>query len=179
MSRVGKQPIEIPQGVEVKIEEGLVTVKGPKGQDQVSYNPLINIEQKENEIIVTRPNDEQQSRALHGLTRQLVSNLIEGVTKGYRKDLEVIGTGYTVQARNDGLLINVGFSHPIYIGPMEGITYEVTGNTNFSVSGVSKYMVGEIAAKIRSLRPPEPYKGKGIRYKGEYVRRKAGKTVGK
>lgn len=179
MSRVGKQPIEIPQDVEVTIEAGLVTVKGPKGQDQVRYNPLINVERKENEIIVTRPNDEQQSRALHGLTRMLVSNLIEGVTKGYRKDLEIIGTGYTVQSRHDGLLISVGYSHPIFIGPMEGITYEVTGNTNFAVAGVSKYMVGEIAAKIRSLRPPEPYKGKGIRYKGEYVRRKAGKTVGK
>jgi len=179
VSRVGKQPIQVPQGVEVTIGADLVSVKGPKGHDQVSYNPLIKVERKENEILVTRPNDEPKSRALHGLTRMLVSNLIEGVTKGYRKEMELIGTGYTVFSKQNGLLINVGYSHPIFVGPMEGISYEVTNNTNFAVAGVSKYLVGEISAKIRSIRPPEPYKGKGIRYKGEHVRRKAGKTVGK
>lgn len=179
MSRVGKQPIQVPNNVELTIGADLVSVKGPKGHDQVSYNPLIKVEQVENEILVTRPNDEPKSRALHGLTRMLVSNLIEGVTKGYRKELELVGTGYTVFSKQGGLLLNVGYSHPIFIGPMEDITYEVTNNTNFAVAGVSKYLVGEISAKIRSIRPPEPYKGKGIRYKGEHVRRKAGKTVGK
>lgn len=179
MSRVGKQPIQVPQGVEVTIGADLVSVKGPKGHDQVSYNPLIKVERKENEILVTRPNDEPKSRALHGLTRMLVSNLIEGVTKGYRKEMEVVGTGYTVLSKQNGLLINVGYSHPIFVGPMEDITYEVINNTNFAVAGVNKYLVGEISAKIRSIRPPEPYKGKGIRYKGEHIRRKAGKTVGK
>jgi len=179
VSRVGKQPIQVPAGVEVTIESGLVTAKGPKGQDFVAYNPLINVDRSENEIIVTRPNDERQTRALHGLTRMLINNLIVGVTQGYRKELQIIGTGYTVALKHNGLLVNVGYSHPIFVASFAGINYEVMNNTNFAVFGVSKYMVGEIAAKIRSIRPPEPYKGKGIRYKGEYVRRKAGKTVGK
>ncbi len=180
MSRIGKMPIAIPAGVEVKIHADFVEAKGPKGVDLVEFLPLVKIEQKENEIHVSRTSDEKDARAAHGLTRALINNLITGVTTGFKRELEVVGTGYTVLAQQGGLLINVGFSHPVFIGAIDGIDYAVEkGNTSFSVSGYNKYMVGEVSAKIRSVRPPEPFKGKGIRYKGEYVRRKAGKTVGK
>ncbi|MCF7921339.1 MAG: 50S ribosomal protein L6 [Candidatus Marinimicrobia bacterium] len=180
MSRIGKMPIVIPAGVEVKIHAGLVEAKGPKGEDYVETLPLVNIEQKENEIIVSRVSDEQDARAAHGLTRALINNLITGVSTGFTREMEVVGTGFTVMAQQGGLLMNVGFSHPVYIGSVDGIDYTVEkGNTSFSVSGYNKYMVGEVSAKIRSVRPPEPFKGKGVRYKGEHIRRKAGKTVGK
>lgn len=178
MSRVGKNPVVIPNGVTVTLQPGLVAVKGPKGEDEVTYNDMIKVEQVENTIVVTRNNDDKEARAQHGLVRALIQNVMIGVTEGFSKDLEIIGTGYTVVAQHGGLLINVGYSHPIFVGPVDGITYKVEGNTKMSVSGISKYIVGEVSAKIRSIRPPEPFKGKGIRYKDEYVRRKAGKTVG-
>lgn len=173
-------PIAIPAGVEVKIHADMIEAKGPKGVDSVDILPLVKVEQVENEIIVNRISDEKDARAAHGLTRALVNNLITGVSTGFTRELEVVGTGYTVMAQQGGLLMNVGFSHPVFIGEVDGINYAVEkGNTSFSVSGFNKYMVGEVSAKIRSVRPPEPFKGKGIRYKGEYIRRKAGKTVGK
>ena len=180
MSRIGKKPVVIPAGVEVKINGNIVEAKGPKGVDSVEYLSLVKVEQVENEIIVTRSSDGKEARSVHGLTRALINNLVNGVATGYTRDMEVIGTGYTVVSQKGGLLLTVGFSHPVYIGAVDGITYEVQkGNTSFSVNGFNKYMVGQISAKIRSVRPPEPFKGKGIRYKDEYVRRKAGKTVGK
>ena len=180
MSRIGKLSIAIPAGVEVKIHADVIEAKGPKGVDFVEFLPLVKVEQKDNDIIVNRNSDEKDARAAHGLTRALINNLLTGVSAGFKRELEVIGTGYTVLAQQGGLLINVGFSHPVFIGAVDGIDYAVEkGNTSFSVSGFNKYMVGEVSAKIRSVRPPEPLKGKGIRYKGEYVRRKAGKTVGK
>lgn len=180
MSRIGKTPVVIPDGVEVTISANTVEAKGPKGTDSVDFLPLVKVEQVEKEIIVTRHSDEKEARATHGLTRALINNLVTGVSAGYTREMEVVGTGFTVTADKGGLLLNVGFSHPVYVGPVDGITYEVQkGNTAFSVSGYNKYMVGQVSAKIRSVRPPEPFKGKGIRYKDEYVRRKAGKTVGK
>ena len=180
MSRIGKMPVAIPAGVEVKIHADFIEAKGPKGADFVETLPLVKVEQVENEIIVSRNSDEKDARAAHGLTRALINNLVTGVATGFSKDMEVIGTGYTVLPQHGGLLINVGFSHPVFIGAVDGIDYEVQkGNTSFTVKGYSKYMVGQVSAKIRSVRPPEPFKGKGIRYKDEYVRRKAGKTVGK
>ena len=173
-------PVVIPAGVEVKIHADAIEAKGPKGADSLEFLPLVKVEQVENEIIVTRTSDEKDARAAHGLTRALINNLVTGVSAGFSRDMEIVGTGYTVLAQQGGLLINVGFSHPVFIGEVEGIKYEVQkGNTSFSVSGYNKYMVGQISAKIRSVRPPEPFKGKGIRYKDEYIRRKAGKTVGK
>ena len=180
MSRIGKMPVVVPAGVEVKITANSVEAKGPKGVDSIDYLPLVSVEQVENEILVTRNSDDKDARATHGLTRALINNLVNGVATGYSREMEVIGTGYTVTEQKGGLLLNVGFSHPVYIGGVDGITYQVQkGNTSFSVSGFNKYMVGQVSAKIRSVRPPEPFKGKGIRYKDEYVRRKAGKTVGK
>ncbi len=180
MSRIGKMPVVIPSGVEVKINANSVEAKGPKGVDALDFLPLVKVEQTGNEIIITRNSDEKDARAAHGLTRALINNLVNGVATGYSREMEIIGTGYTVSAEKGGLLLNVGFSHPVYVGPIDGITYDVKkGNTNFSVIGFNKYLVGQLAAKIRSVRPPEPFKGKGIRYKDEYVRRKAGKTVGK
>ena len=180
MSRIGKMPVVIPAGVEIKVHPDSVEAKGPKGWDAVEFQPLVTVEHVENEIIVARSSDEREARAAHGLTRALINNLVIGVSEGFKKELEVVGTGFTVIPQQGGLLLNVGFSHPVFIGAVDGIEYDVQkGNTSFSVSGYSKYMVGQISAKIRSVRPPEPFKGKGIRYKDEYVRRKAGKTVGK
>ncbi len=180
MSRIGKLPIVIPAGVELKIHADFVEAKGPKGADFVETLPSVKVEQVENQIVVSRNSDDKDARAAHGLTRALINNLVTGVSTGFSRDMEVIGTGYTVMAQQGGLLINVGFSHPVFIGAVDGIDYEVQkGNTSFTVKGYSKYMVGQVSAKIRSVRPPEPFKGKGIRYKDEYVRRKAGKTVGK
>ncbi len=180
MSRIGKMPVIIPAGVEVKIHANSIEAKGPKGVDALKFQSLVNVEQVENEVIVTRNSDEKDARAAHGLTRALINNLVTGVSTGFSRDLEVVGTGFTVLAQQGGLLINVGFSHPVFIGSIDGINYNVQkGNTSFTVSGYNKQMVGQVSAKIRSIRPPEPFKGKGIRYKNEYVRRKAGKTVGK
>jgi len=180
VSRIGRMPIAIPSGVEVKIHAEFIEAKGPKGVDLVELSPLVKVEQKDNEILVTRESDEKDARSAHGLTRALINNLITGVSVGFKREMEVVGTGFTVMAQQGGLMMNVGFSHPVFIGAVDGIEYEVEkGNTAFSVSGFNKYMVGEVSAKIRSVRPPEPFKGKGVRYKGEYIRRKAGKTVGK
>ncbi len=172
-------PINIPNGVEIKIDRKTVLVSGPKGNLEVDINDGINVLVENQNIIVTRDNDAKETRSLHGLIRSLINNAVIGVSQGFKKELEIIGTGYNVNLNGSSLLINVGFSHPVFVGEIEGIQYETQGLNAFSVSGIDKYLVGEIAAKIRSVRPPEPYKGKGIRYKDEHVRRKAGKTVGK
>jgi len=179
VSRIGRLPVPIPQGVTVEIHPDRVEAKGPKGSDVVQVAPMIKVEQVENTLTVSREGDDREARSHHGLTRALLNNMLIGITEGFTRELEIIGTGYTVTATQGGLLINVGYSHPVFVGPVEGLTYDVKTNTSFSISGASKYMVGEVAAKVRSIRPPEPFKGKGIRYKDEYVRRKAGKTVGK
>lgn len=176
MSRIGKMPVAIPGGVEVKVEGSLVTVKGPKGELSLNVASPIAVAIEDGQVVVTRPDDERDSRALHGLTRTLIANQIVGVTEGYSKDLEVVGTGYRVQAKGQGLEFALGFSHPVFVDPPAGITFEVEGNTKLTVRGIDKQAVGEAAANIRKLKKPEPYKGKGIRYAGEVVRRKAGKS---
>ncbi len=176
MSRIGKLPITVPGGVDVKIDGQLVTVKGPKGELSLAVAEPIRVALEEGQVLVTRPDDERNSRALHGLTRTLINNNIIGVTEGYSKQLEVVGTGYRVQQKGAGLELALGFSHPVLVDAPEGITLAVEGNTKITVSGISKQAVGEAAANIRKLKKPEPYKGKGIRYAGENVRRKAGKA---
>ncbi|CAC9925054.1 ribosomal protein L6 [Aedoeadaptatus coxii] len=176
MSRIGKNPIDIPSGVEVKMNGNVVEVKGPKGSLKTEFNPIINIAIEDNQVIVTRPNDNKDVRALHGLYRTLIANNIEGVLNGYEKKLEIIGTGYRAQKQGKKLNMNLGHSHPIELEDPEGIEVEVPSNTEITVKGIDKQKVGAYAAKIRSFRSPEPYKGKGIRYVGEYVRRKVGKT---
>ena len=176
MSRIGKIPVPVPAGVEVKIEGATLTVKGPKGALVHTVPAPIEVSQEEGQITVTRPNDERSSRSLHGLTRTLINNLIIGVTQGYEKKLEIVGTGYRVAAKGADLEFALGFSHPVIVTPPEGISFAVESQTKFSVSGISKQQVGEVAANIRKIRKPEPYKGKGVRYAGEVVRRKAGKA---
>lgn len=176
MSRIGKMPIAIPSGVEVKVDGDVVTVKGPKGELTHTIAAPITVAIEEGHVLVTRPDDERDSRSLHGLTRTLIANQIIGVTEGYSKDLEVVGTGYRVAAKGQGLEFALGFSHPVFVEPPAGITFEVEGNTKLTVRGIDKQAVGEAAANIRKLKKPEPYKGKGIRYAGEVVRRKAGKA---
>jgi large subunit ribosomal protein L6 len=176
MSRIGKTPIDIPGGVEVKIDGDVVTVKGPKGELSHTVAQPITVSLDDGQVTVSRPDDERSSRALHGLTRTLIANQIVGVTEGYSKELEVVGTGYRVQAKGQGLEFALGFSHPVLVDPPAGISYEVEGNTKLTVRGIDKQAVGEAAANIRKLKKPEPYKGKGIRYAGEVVRRKAGKA---
>ena len=176
MSRIGKKPIEIPAGVTVTNNNNTVTVKGPKGELTRSFNADIEIKVEENIITVTRPSDAKEHRALHGTTRALLSNMVEGVSKGFEKSLELIGVGYRAQKQGKKLILNVGYSHPVEIEPEEGIEVEVPANTKIIVKGTDKERVGALAANIRDVRPPEPYKGKGIRYEGEFVRRKEGKT---
>lgn len=176
MSRIGKLPIAVPGGVDVKIDGQQVSVKGPKGELSLVVAEPIRVALDGGEVLVTRPDDERNSRALHGLTRTLINNNIIGVTEGYSKQLEVVGTGYRVQQKGNGLELALGFSHPVLFDAPEGISLAVEGNTKISVSGISKQAVGETAANIRKLKKPEPYKGKGIRYAGEVVRRKAGKA---
>ncbi|MDL5041431.1 MULTISPECIES: 50S ribosomal protein L6 [Heyndrickxia] len=176
MSRIGKKPVEIPSGVTVTINGDTVTVKGPKGELIRSFNPDINIAVEDNIIHVTRPSDSKNHRALHGTTRALLANMVEGVSKGFEKSLELVGVGYRAQKQGKKLVLNVGYSHPVEFEPEEGLEVEVPSNTKIVVKGVSKERVGAFAANIRDVRPPEPYKGKGIRYEGEYVRRKEGKT---
>jgi large subunit ribosomal protein L6 len=177
MSRIGKVPVPVPSGVDVTISGALVTIKGPKGSlEHVIPAPIEVAVNEAGAIIVARPNDERASRSLHGLTRTLLANIIIGVTEGYEKKLEIVGTGYRVSAKGSDLEFALGFSHPVVITPPEGITFAVEGPTKFSVSGISKQQVGEVAANIRKIRKPEPYKGKGVRYAGEVVRRKAGKA---
>ena len=176
MSRIGKQPVVIPAGVEVTVDGSKVTVKGPKGTLTNTFNSDISIKVEGNEILVTRPSDDKEYRALHGLTRTLVNNMVVGVTTGYEKKLEVLGVGYRVQKQGTNLVMNLGYSHQVIIPEEDGITIEVPAPTEIIVKGADKQQVGQMAAVIRSKRPPEPYKGKGIRYSGEYVRRKEGKA---
>jgi large subunit ribosomal protein L6 len=176
MSRVGKKPIEIPAGVTVTLNSNVVTVKGPKGELTRTFNPDIEIKVEENIINVSRPSESKEHRALHGTTRALLSNMVEGVSKGFEKGLELIGVGYRAQKQGNKLVLNVGYSHPVEITPEAGLEIEVPSNTKVIVKGTSKERVGALAANIRDVRRPEPYKGKGIRYEGEFVRRKEGKT---
>ena len=177
MSRIGKRPIEVPAGVTVTVDPGRVTVHGPKGELRQVVPQRIAISQEDGQIVVTRPTERGEDRALHGLTRTLVANMVEGVTKGFEKRLEIQGVGYRAALRGTALELNVGYSHPVVIDAPQGISFEVPVPTQIAVKGVDKQQVGEIAAEIRKVRPPEPYKGKGIRYEGEYVRRKVGKRA--
>ncbi|GAA4385400.1 MULTISPECIES: 50S ribosomal protein L6 [Brevibacterium] len=176
MSRIGKQPISVPSGVEVKIDGRRVSVKGPKGELGLTVAEPIEVTLEDGAVSVTRPNDERESRSLHGLTRTLINNQIVGVTEGYSKSLEIVGTGYRVQAKGSNLEFALGYSHSITVEPPAGITFSVEGQNKLTVSGIDKQLVGEVAANIRKLRKPEPYKGKGVRYAGENVRRKVGKA---
>lgn len=176
MSRIGRLPIEIPSGVDITIDGQHVAVKGPKGELALTVKEPIEARKVENQVIVTRPDDERSSRSLHGLSRTLINNLIIGVTEGYKKELEIVGTGYRIASQGQGVEFQLGYSHPITVQPPEGITFTVEGNTKLVVSGIDKQAVGEVAANIRKLRKPEPYKGKGVRYLNEKVLRKAGKT---
>ncbi len=176
MSRIGRLPIPVPAGVEVKIDGNVVEVKGPKGTLTHTAPAPITVALEDGNIVVSRPDDERTSRSLHGLSRTLVANNIEGVTNGFTKGLEIVGTGYRVTAKGADVEFALGYSHPILVQPPQGITFTVEGNTKISVSGIDKQAVGEVAANLRKLRKPEPYKGKGVRYAGEVVRRKAGKS---
>ncbi len=177
MSRIGLKPIEIPEGVEVKFEGTKVAVKGPKGELSKDIHEDMIVKMEDNVITVERPSDQKEHRALHGTTRTLIANMIEGVTKGFEKSLEISGVGYRAQKQGNKLVINAGYSHPVEIEPIDGIEIDVPKNTELTVKGIDKELVGAVAANIRAIRPPEPYKGKGIRYAGEYVRRKEGKTA--
>lgn len=177
MSRIGLKPIEIPEGVEVKLNENHLHVKGPKGELSRTLHENMKINIEGNTITVERPNDEKENRSLHGTTRSLISNMVEGVKNGFQKELEIIGVGYRAQLQGNKLVVNAGYSHPVEIEQEENIEFELPKNTEIIVKGIDKERVGAVAANIRAIRPPEPYKGKGIRYKGEHVRRKEGKTA--
>lgn len=179
MSRVGKKPIEVPKNVQVTFAGGQCTVKGPKGELRFGVDERISPVQDGATLVFERANDEKKVRALHGLTRAHIAWMVEGVTNGFEKKLQVEGVGFKVELRGKALLLNLGYSHPIMFVPPDGIEFTVTSPTAFSVKGVDKQLVGMIAAKVRGLRKPEPYKGKGVRYEGEYIRRKAGKSAGK
>jgi len=176
MSRIGRLPIPVPSGVDVAIDGRQVTVKGPKGQLSHSVAAPIEVAQEDGTLLVRRPDDERTSRALHGLTRTLIANMVVGVTEGYEKKLEIVGTGYRVIAKGSNLEFALGYSHPITIEPPDGVTFRVEAPTRFSVAGIDKQQVGEVAANLRKLRKPDPYKGKGVRYAGEQIRRKVGKA---
>lgn len=179
MSRIGKKIIEIPKGVTVTLNGNNVKVKGPKGELQRETHPNMKVELKDNLIEVKRPDDVKENRALHGLTRALIQNMIRGVNEEYKKILDIVGVGYKVEAKGANLLLNMGYSHPIYFMPPAGIKLEAPTPTQIVISGIDKQLVGQVAAKIRSIRKPEPYKGKGIKYSDEHIIRKAGKTAGK
>ncbi len=176
MSRIGKLPIPLPAGVTVAIDGQNVSVKGPKGELALTVSEPIKVTLEDNSVIVSRPDDEAKSKSLHGLSRTLIANNVHGVSTGFTKTLEIVGTGYRAAAKGSNLELALGFSHPVVIEPPKGITLTVEGNTKIIISGVDKQAVGEVAANIRKIRKPEPYKGKGIRYEGERVRRKAGKS---
>jgi large subunit ribosomal protein L6 len=177
MSRIGRLPIPVPSGVDVSLDGRDVTVKGPKGTlTHTVVEPIQVVRAEDGTLQMTRPDDERRNRALHGLSRTLVANMVHGVTEGYTKVLEIVGTGYRVAAKGSDLEFSLGFSHPVLVKAPEGITFTVETPTRFSVSGIDKQKVGEVAANIRKLRKPDPYKGKGVRYQGEHIRRKAGKA---
>jgi large subunit ribosomal protein L6 len=176
MSRIGRKPIPVPAGVEITIDGQIVKIKGPKGELQHTLSEPIIVEREEGQLVVVRPNDERKAKELHGLSRTLVANMIVGVTEGYKKSLEINGTGYRVAAKGSDLEFALGFSHPVVVAPPAGITFAVERPTLFHISGIDKQLVGEVAANIRKIRPPEPYKGKGVKYQGEVIRRKAGKA---
>jgi large subunit ribosomal protein L6 len=177
LSRIGKQPIPLPAGVSVSISPGRVMVNGPLGELSETIPQRMSVEQRDGELVVTRPTDRGEDRALHGLARTLVSNMVEGVTKGFEKSLEIQGVGYRAALRGTSLELSVGYSHPVVINPPDGIAFEVPAPTQIVVKGIDKQKVGQVAADVRKVRPPEPYKGKGIRYAGEYVARKVGKRA--
>jgi len=177
MSRIGKQPITVPQGVDVAVADSRVTVKGPRGQLEQSFHRDMRIILDDGTLKVERPDDEREHRSLHGLTRTLIANMVEGVTNGYEKRLEIVGVGYRAALKGTSLELSVGYSHPVTFPPPAGIEFEVPAPNRVVVRGIDKQLVGEVAAEIRQVRKPEPYKGKGIRYEGEYVRKKAGKAA--
>ena len=177
MSRVGRKPITIVAGVKVHKTDHAVKIVGPKGELSATVHPDIGFDIKDNQILVTRTNDEKQQRSLHGLWRALMANMIKGVTDGYAKKLELVGVGYRAEMKGKKLQLQLGYSHPILFAAPEGIKIETPTQTNITISGIDKQLVGQVAAKIRSFRPPEPYKGKGVKYEGEYIRRKAGKAA--
>ena len=179
MSRIGRKPITIPAGVQVTLKDGVVTAKGPKGELTQKFHQNITIAIEGNEIVVTRPNDEKENRALHGLTRTLVANMVEGVANGFTKELEVNGVGYRVAKQGKDLVMNLGYSHQVFMSEIPGITIEVPNPNKIIISGPDKQLVGQFAAEVREKRPPEPYKGKGIKYVTEHIRRKEGKTGAK
>jgi len=179
VSRIGKKIIEVPKGVTVTKNGNVVKVKGPKGELENSFHARMTIEIKDNEITVNRPDDIKENKALHGLTRALIQNMIAGVVNPYSKTLEIVGVGYRAELKGKNLLLNIGYSHPIYFIPPDGVLLQTPAQTQIVVTGIDKQLVGLIAAKIRSIRKPEPYKGKGIKYSDEHIQRKAGKTAGK
>ena len=176
MSRIGNKVITIPAGVEVNLDDNFATVKGPKGELKQQFDKDMTFNVEGNEITVVRPSDSKRHRTVHGTARAILANMIEGVSTGFKKELELIGVGYRAQMQGKKLVLNVGYSHPVEFEEIEGIKLGVEGNTKVSIEGINKEVVGQYAAKVRAVRPPEPYKGKGIRYVGEYVRRKEGKT---
>jgi len=176
MSRIGKKPISVPEKVDVKVEGLSVTIKGPKGELNRTLPSGVTISYKENSILVCPVNDKRKCRERHGLSRSLIANMVEGVTNGYTRKLEIVGVGSRAQVKGKKLVVSAGYSHPVEVEPPEGITFKVENNTSVTVSGVDKELVGNEAAKIRAIRPPEPYKGKGIKYEGEHIIRKAGKS---
>lgn len=177
MSRIGKLPIPLPDGVEVRVDGPAVTVKGPKGELARTFDASMSVAVEDGEVTVTRASETARHRALHGLTRSLIANMVTGVSEGYERVLEIHGVGYRAEQRGNALVLNVGFSHPVEIRPLDGVELKAESQTQIRVKGIDKEKVGQMAAEIRKVRPPEPYKGKGIRYQGEYVRRKAGKAT--
>jgi large subunit ribosomal protein L6 len=177
VSRIGKQPIPVPSGVEVKIDGSTVTVTGPKGTLKQTFQPAMAVALEDGVLTVSRPNDARENRSLHGLTRTLLSNMVVGVSEGFHKNLEIVGVGYRAELVGPDIKLALGFSHPVLVKAESGITFEVPANTRVTVRGIDKQRVGQVAAEIRGWRPPEPYKGKGVRYEGEHVRRKVGKTA--
>lgn len=178
MSRVGKAPIPIPGGVEVALDGRVCTVRGPRGELHQEIHPDVRVAVADGEVVVTRPSDRPQHRALHGLTRSLLANMVQGVTEGFRKSVEIRGTGYRAELRGADLVLHVGYSHPVEVVPLAGASFALETPTLLHVEGIDKQVVGQQAALVRRIRPPEPYRGKGIRYVGEYVRQKAGKRAG-
>lgn len=179
MSRIGKKPIMIPKGVTIDTKGNSIKVKGPKGELESNFDSRLGFEIKDSELIITRPNDTKEIKALHGLSRAIVQNMVNGVTKAYQKTLDIVGVGYRAELKGKNLLLNIGYSHPIYFIPPDGIALQTPTQTQIIITGIDKQLVGLVASKIRSIRQPEPYKGKGIKYSDEQIIRKAGKTAGK